>query len=168
MGIIPEGTQLTERPEQIPSWDSQPAEHQALFARQAENYADFLEHTDYEVGRVLDAYEELGELDNTIVIYIIGDNGSSGEGSLVGTPNELMSLNGQQPTMEEAMGFMDTWGMPGTSPHYSVGVGPRRRHPVPVDQADRLPLRRHPQLDDRFVARPHHATMARCGPSSTT
>jgi len=120
MGIIPEGTRLTERPDEIPSWDTQPPEHQALFARQAENFADFLEHTDHEVGRVLDAYEELGELDNTIVIYIIGDNGSSGEGSLVGTPNELMSLNGQQPTMDEAMGFMDTWGMPGTSPHYSA------------------------------------------------
>ncbi|MFD7077891.1 arylsulfatase [Nocardioides sp. NPDC059952] len=121
MGIIPEGTRLTERPDEIPSWDSQPAEHQALFSRQAENYADFLEHTDYEVGRVLDAYEELGELENTIVIYILGDNGSSGEGSLVGTPNEIMSLNGQQPTMEEALGFLDTWGMPGTSPHYAAG-----------------------------------------------
>lgn len=121
MGIIPEGTQLTERPEQIPSWDSQPAEHQALFARQAENFADFLEHTDYEVGRVVDALEELGELDNTVVIYILGDNGSSGEGSLIGTPNEIMSLNGQQPTIDEAIGFMDSWGMPGTSPHYAAG-----------------------------------------------
>lgn len=121
MGIIPKGTKLTERPEQIPSWDSHPKEHQALFSRQAENYADFLEHTDYEVGRVLDAIEELGELDNTLVIYILGDNGSSGEGSLVGTPNEIMSLNGRQPTIDEAIGFMDRWGMPGTSPHYAVG-----------------------------------------------
>jgi arylsulfatase A-like enzyme len=121
MGIVPKGTKLTERPEQIPSWDSQPPEHQKLFARQAENYADFLEHADYETGRVVDAIEKLGELDNTLIIYIIGDNGSSGEGSLVGTPNEIMSLNGRQPTMEEAIGFMDKWGMPGTSPHYAVG-----------------------------------------------
>lgn len=121
MGIIPEGTALTERPEQIPSWDSQPAEHQRLFARQAENFADFLEHADHEIGRVVDAFEEVGQLDNTIVIYILGDNGSSGEGSLVGTPNELMSLNGQQPTMDEALGFYDSWGLPGTSPHYAVG-----------------------------------------------
>ena len=120
MGIIPEGTALTERPEQIPSWDSQPEEHQRLFARQAENYADFVEHCDHEVGRVLDAYEALGELDNTIVIYILGDNGSSGEGSLIGTPNEVMSLNGQQVTIDEAMQFYETWGMPGTSPHYSA------------------------------------------------
>jgi arylsulfatase len=121
MGVIPKGSKLTERPEQIPSWDSQKPEHQKLFARQAENYADFLEHADYEVGQVVDAVEALGELDNTLVIYIIGDNGSSGEGSLVGTPNELMSLNGRQPSMDEAIGFMDKWGMPGTSPHYAVG-----------------------------------------------
>ncbi|HDS0923441.1 TPA: arylsulfatase [Stenotrophomonas maltophilia] len=120
-GIIPEGSKLTERPEQIPSWDSQPEAHRELFARQAENFADFLEHADYETGRVVDAIEAMGELDNTLVIYIIGDNGSSGEGSLVGTPNELMSLNGRQPSMEESIGFMDRWGMPGTSPHYAVG-----------------------------------------------
>ncbi|MFD7307931.1 arylsulfatase [Promicromonospora sp. NPDC059942] len=121
MGIIPEGSGLTERPDEIPSWDSQAPEHRALFARQAENFADFLEATDHEVGRVVDAFEEIGELDNTIVIYILGDNGSSGEGSLVGTPNEIMSLNGQQPTVDEALGFLDRWGMPGTSPHYAVG-----------------------------------------------
>jgi arylsulfatase A-like enzyme len=120
-GIIPASSKLTERPEQIPSWDGQPEEHRKLFARQAENFADFLEHTDYEVGRVVDAIEHLGELDNTLVVYIMGDNGSSAEGSLVGTPNELMSLNGRQPTMEEAVGFMDKWGLPGTSPHYAVG-----------------------------------------------
>lgn len=120
-GIIPAGTKLTPRPEQIPSWDSQPEAHRKLFARQAENYADFLEHADYEAGRVMDAIEAMGELENTLVIYIIGDNGSSGEGSLVGTPNEIMSLNGRQPSMEESIGFMDRWGMPGTSPHYAVG-----------------------------------------------
>jgi len=120
-GIIPPGTGLTERPEQIPSWDSQPEEHRKLFAVQAENYADFLEHADYEVGRVIDAIEAMGDLDNTLILYIIGDNGSSGEGSLVGTPNEIMSLNGRQPTMEESIGFADRWGMPGTSPHYAVG-----------------------------------------------
>jgi arylsulfatase len=121
MGIVPKGTKLTERPEQIPAWDSHPKEQQALFARQAEIYADFLEHADFEVGRVVDAIEKLGELDNTLIIYILGDNGSSAEGSLVGTPNELMNLNGMTPTMEESLAAMDRWGMPGTSPHYAVG-----------------------------------------------
>src|SRR5262245_1524140 len=120
-GIIPPKSRLTERPEQIPSWDSHPENQRKLFARQAENYADFLEHCDHEVGRVVDAIETLGETENTLVIYILGDNGSSGEGSLVGTPNELMSLNGRQPSIEESIGFMDKWGLPGTSPHYAVG-----------------------------------------------
>ena len=120
-GIIPAGTKLTERPEQIPSWDSHPKDQQELFAVQAENYADFLEHTDFAVGQVIDAIEAMGDLDNTLVIYILGDNGSSGEGSLVGTPNEIMSLNGRQPSIEEAIGFKDRWGLPGTSPHYAVG-----------------------------------------------
>jgi arylsulfatase len=120
-GIIPKGSKLTARPEQIPSWESQPEEHRRLFALQAENFADFLEHADHEVGRVVRAIEELDELDNTLVIYIIGDNGSSAEGSLVGTPNEIMSLNGRQPSVEDSMACMDRWGMPGTSPHYAVG-----------------------------------------------
>ncbi|WP_230292582.1 arylsulfatase [Croceicoccus sp. Ery5] len=120
-GIIPAGTKLTGRPEQIPAWDSHKPEEQELFSVQAENFADFLEHCDYEVGRVVDAIEDLGEMDNTLVIYILGDNGSSGEGSLVGTPNELMSLNGRQPSIEESIGFKDRWGLPGTSPHYAVG-----------------------------------------------
>jgi arylsulfatase len=120
-GVIPPGTKLTPRPEQIPSWDSQPEAHRKLFSRQAEVYADFLEHADFETGRVVDAIEKMGELDNTLVIYIIGDNGSSAEGSLVGTPNELMNLNGMQPPIEESIKSMDRWGMPGTSPHYAVG-----------------------------------------------
>jgi arylsulfatase A-like enzyme len=121
LGIIPKDTQLTERPKEIPSWDSHPKEHQALFARQAENYADFVEHADHEVGRVVDAIEKLGQLENTLIIYILGDNGSSAEGSLVGTPNEMMGLNGMNPSIEQSIGFMDKWGMPGTSPHYAVG-----------------------------------------------
>ena len=120
-GIVPPGTGLTERPEQIPAWDDHSDDQKALFARQAEIYADFLEHTDYEVGRVVDAVEAMGELDNTLVIYILGDNGSSAEGSLVGTPNEIMNLNGILPTEADSMATMDRWGMPGTSPHYAVG-----------------------------------------------
>ncbi|HEY7062473.1 MAG TPA: arylsulfatase [Chloroflexota bacterium] len=120
-GIIPPGSKLTPRPAQIPAWDSHNEQEQKLFARQAENYADFLEHADYEVGRVVDAIEAMGDLENTLIIYILGDNGSSGEGSLVGTPNEIMNLNGMQPTLEDSIKQMDNWGMPGTSPHYAVG-----------------------------------------------
>jgi len=121
MGIIPKGSKLTERPEEIPSWASHSKREQELFARQAENYADFLEHADFETGRVIDAIKGMGELDNTLIVLIIGDNGSSAEGSLVGTPNELMNLNGMQPSLKDSFAAMDRWGMPGTSPHYAVG-----------------------------------------------
>lgn len=120
-GIIPKGTKLTKRPEQITAWDNSSDEEKKLFARQAENYADFLEHADYEIGRIVDAIGQMGELDNTLVIYILGDNGSSAEGTLTGTPNELLCLNGILPTVEQAMSFYDNWGKPGTSPHYAVG-----------------------------------------------
>jgi arylsulfatase len=121
MGVIPGGTQLTPRPKEIPAWDDHTPEQKRFMARQAENYADFLEHTDYEVGRVVDALEEMGELENTLVIYIVGDNGSSAEGTLTGTTNEIMTLNGFQPTFEQMLHRIDELGLPGTSPHYAVG-----------------------------------------------
>jgi len=121
MGMIPKGTKLTPRPQEIPAWDDHTPEQKRFMARQAENYADFLEHTDYEVGRLVDALKEMGELENTLVIYIIGDNGSSAEGTLTGVVNELMSLNGFQPKFEEMMHRIDELGLPGTSPHYAVG-----------------------------------------------
>lgn len=121
MGVIPAGTALTERPAEIPAWDDHSEEEKRLFARFAENYADFLEHTDYQVGRLVEAIEEMGELGNTLVIYIVGDNGSSAEGTLVGTLNELMSLNGFSPTIDEILSRIDEIGLPGTSPHYPVG-----------------------------------------------
>jgi arylsulfatase A-like enzyme len=121
LGVIPKGTQLTARPEQIPAWDSYDAEHKRFFSRLFENFADYVEHTDYEVGRLIDGIEKMGELDNTLVIYIIGDNGSSGEGTLVGTLNEVMTLAGVQPKFEDMVGRIDEIGKPGTSPHYPVG-----------------------------------------------
>ena len=121
MGVIPKGTALTPRHKEIPAWDEHTDEQKRLMARQAENFADFLEHTDFEVGRVVSALEEMGEFENTLVIYIIGDNGSSAEGSLCGTLNELMVLNGFQPKFEDIIHRIDEIGLPGTTPHYAVG-----------------------------------------------
>ena len=120
-GIIPPDTKLTERPEQIPAWDDQNSEAKRLYARQAENFADFLEHTDYEVGRIVDVLGSMKELDNTLIIYILGDNGSSAEGTLTGTANEMLCLNGMQPTFDQVESRYEDWGKPGTSPHYAVG-----------------------------------------------
>lgn len=121
MGVIPPGTKLTPRPKEIPGWDEQSDDAKKLMARQMENFADFLQHTDYEIGRLVDALEDMGELDNTLVIYISGDNGCSGEGTLDGILNELMSLNGIQPDIEDMLPRIDEIGKPGTSPHFAVG-----------------------------------------------
>ncbi|MFV1963228.1 MAG: arylsulfatase, partial [Acidimicrobiia bacterium] len=121
MGVIPEGTGLTERPDEIPGWDDRSDDEKRLFARFAENYADFLSHTDHQVGRMVNALEEMGELENTLVIYIIGDNGSSAEGTLTGQLNEFMGVNGFLPEVGDLLPRIDEIGLPGTSPHYPVG-----------------------------------------------
>src|SRR6187549_1232550 len=94
LGVVPADTQLTARHEEIPAWDDMPEELKPVLARQMEVYAGFLEHTDYHVGRLIDAIEDLGVLDNTIIYYIIGDNGASAEGTLNGAFNEMANFNG--------------------------------------------------------------------------
>jgi len=120
LGVIPVNAELTSRPEQMPAWDSFSPEDQKILARQMETYAGFLDYTDYEIGRVVDAIADMGELDNTLVFYINGDNGASAEGSLIGTCNEILNLNGLNLTMEDNRRCYDIWGSPETSPHYAV------------------------------------------------
>jgi len=112
---------LTGRPSQIPAWDTFGADEQRLFQKQVENFADFLEHTDYEIGRLVQTLEELGELENTLFIYILGDNGSSAEGSVVGTISELATMSGIEPPIEASLSRIGDIGLPGTSPHFAVG-----------------------------------------------
>ena len=121
LGVIPKDAKLTPRMKQVPSWDSHNADAKKLFERQMEVYAGYYEFTDHQIGRIIDAIDQIGQLDNTLIIYIAGDNGGSAEGSLVGTANELMNLNGLAPTIEQSMKFYDVWGGPETSPHYAVG-----------------------------------------------
>lgn len=120
-GIIPAGTVLTPRPDEIPAWDDHTEDQKRLMTRQAENYADFLEHADHEVGRVVDAFEQLGALDDTLVIYIVGDNGSSAEGTLTGLLNEMVGLDGNAGDFDQMLPHIDRIGLPGTAPHYAVG-----------------------------------------------
>lgn len=121
MGIVPQNTQLTKRPAEIPSWDSQTPEQKRLFARQMEVFAAFAEHTDHEVGRLVAALEEMGELDNTLFFYVVGDNGSSAEGGPEGTYNEMMALNGIIGVASQMMDHIDDWGGPNTFPHFAIG-----------------------------------------------
>ncbi|WP_330443839.1 arylsulfatase [Flavobacterium sp. C4GT6] len=119
-GIIPQGTKLTERPKEIPSWDSQSADAKKLFARQMEVFAGFLEYTDYQIGRLLKAINELPDADNTLVFFIVGDNGSSAEGSMSGTSNNMYTQNGFPDTVESQLAIMDELGGPKHENHFAV------------------------------------------------
>jgi arylsulfatase A-like enzyme len=123
LGIVPQDAELTARHEVIPAWDEMDEALKPVLRRQMENYAGFLEHTDHHVGRLIDSLEELGFLDDTLVYLIIGDNGASAEGTINGTYNELISLNGMAEieTPEFLMSQLDKLGGPESSPHYAVG-----------------------------------------------
>ena len=123
LGVIPEDTELTERHAEITAWDDMPDELKPVLARQMEVYAGFLEHTDHHVGRLIDALDDLEVLDDTIVYYIIGDNGASAEGTLNGAFNEMANFNGMAAleTPEFMLSKMDEFGSPSSYNHYSVG-----------------------------------------------
>jgi arylsulfatase A-like enzyme len=121
LGVIPASAVLTEWPKSLPKWETLSAEEKKLFAHQAEVYAAYLAYTDYEIGRVVKCVEDMGKLDNTLVIYISGDNGASPEGTLSGTPNEIAAFNGVEMPIKEQMKFYDSWGSSATYPHMSVG-----------------------------------------------
>jgi arylsulfatase A-like enzyme len=121
MGVIPESAKLTPRPKEIPAWDDMSADQKRLFERQMETFAGFGAHTDHEVGRLVDRLQAIGELDNTVFFYIVGDNGSSAEGGPEGTYNEMMALNGIVGTASQMMGHLEEWGGPSTFPHFAIG-----------------------------------------------
>ena len=121
MGIIPPDTRLTPRPKEIPAWADMNAEQKRLFERQMETFAGFAEHTDHEVGRLVAQLEAIGELDNTLFFYIVGDNGASAEGGPEGTYNEMMALNGIVGKADQMLDHIDEWGGPNTFPHFAIG-----------------------------------------------
>jgi arylsulfatase A-like enzyme len=123
LGVIPADAELTERPAEIPAWDDMPDDLKPVLARQMEVYAGFLEHTDHHVGRLIDALSELEILENTLVYYIVGDNGASAEGTPNGCFNELVVLNGAigLETTEFMVSRIDDFGTPEAYNHYAVG-----------------------------------------------
>ncbi|HTS44033.1 MAG TPA: arylsulfatase [Puia sp.] len=121
MGVIPQDAKLTPRPKEIPAWDDMNADQKKLFAKQMEVYAGFAEQTDYEIGRLVQTLKDMGELDNTLFFYIVGDNGSSAEGGPEGTYNEMMALNGIIGNASQMMNHIDDWGSPNTFPHFAIG-----------------------------------------------
>jgi arylsulfatase A-like enzyme len=123
LGVIPQEAELTRRHDEIPAWDDMPEELKPVLEREMEVYAGFLEHTDYHVGRLIDAIEELGIMDDTLIYFIIGDNGASAEGTLNGAFNEMANFNGAAhlETPEYMVSVMDKLGTPEAYNHYAVG-----------------------------------------------
>ncbi len=121
-GVVPAGTKLTPRPKEIPAWDSLSADQKKLYARMMEVYAACLAYCDHNIGRVIQAVEDTGELDNTLVVFIQGDNGASGEGTLQGLSNEVgVAANGVEESIPYLLTVMDDLGGPLTYNHYPVG-----------------------------------------------
>jgi arylsulfatase len=122
LGVVPANAQLTERPQEIPAWDSLDATQKRVFARMMEVYAGALSHADHQIGRVLDAVERTGQLDNTLVIYIMGDNGASAEGTMQGTTDEVATAaNGVKETIDYLSTMTDKLGSDAVYNHYPVG-----------------------------------------------
>jgi arylsulfatase A-like enzyme len=123
LGVIPADAELTVRHAEIPAWDDMPDDLKPILLRQMEIYAGFLEHTDHHTGRVIDAIAEVGALDDTLIFYIIGDNGASAEGTIRGCFNEMTTLNGMPAieTTEFLMSKIDDFGTPEAYNHYAVG-----------------------------------------------
>ena len=123
LGVVPDDAELTARPAEIPAWDDMPDDLKPVLARQMEIYAGFLEHTDHHVGRLIDTLAELDILDDTLIYYIIGDNGASAEGDITGSFNELINLNGATAlqTTEFMASRIDDFGTPMAYNHYAVG-----------------------------------------------
>ncbi|EAR20539.1 arylsulfatase [Nitrococcus mobilis] len=120
-GIAPEGTKLAPKPEAIPDWNTLSADEKRLFTRQAEVFAAYVEMTDHEIGRVIKAVEATGQIDNTLVILVYGDNGTSAEGGRNGMFSEMTYFNGVQEKVSDMLKHLDQWGGPETYPHMAAG-----------------------------------------------
>ncbi len=121
LGIMPPSARLTPWPKDLPEWESLDWESKKLFIKQADVYGAYLAYTDHEIGRVIQAVEDMGKLDNTLIIYISGDNGASAEGMLNGTPNEFTTFNGVAVPVKDQFLWYEFWGSDKTFPHYAAG-----------------------------------------------
>ena len=121
LGIIPQDAKLAPKPSDIKDWDKLTADEKKLFARQMEVFAAFAAHTDNEIGRVVKAIEDIGELENTLILYVVGDNGASAEGGMIGMFNEMTYFNGVAEDVPDMLKNIDKWGGPETFPHMAAG-----------------------------------------------
>jgi arylsulfatase A-like enzyme len=120
MGVIPADAKLPQWPDFLPKWDSLSADQKKLYLRQIDVWASYMAYTDDEIGRIIRTIENLGQLDNTLIIFVCGDNGMSAEGSLNGTTNEVAYFNGVAFTVEQMLPFIPVWGTDRTYNHFAV------------------------------------------------
>lgn len=121
LGVVPPDTKLAPKPPAIKDWDSLSADEKRLYARQMEVFAGFAEYTDHEIGRFEQTLEDIGVMDNTVFVYIAGDNGASAEGGMNGIFNEMFFFNGMPATVAEQLPLIDKWGGPESYPHFAIG-----------------------------------------------
>jgi arylsulfatase A-like enzyme len=121
LGIVPAGTKLAPKPTDIKDWDQLSADEKRLFTRQVEIYAGYAAHTDWQISRLVEALEQMGELDNTLLFFIAGDNGASAEGQMNGMYSEMTYFNGIPETVPEMLKHYDNWGDASTYPHMAAG-----------------------------------------------
>lgn len=121
LGVVPAGTQLAPKPEAIKDWEKLSDDEKKLFTRQMEVFAGFGEYADYEVGRVIQTIQDLGQLENTLIFYVLGDNGSSAEGGMNGLFSEMTYFNGVVETVPEILKHYDELGGPNSYPHFAAG-----------------------------------------------
>ena len=156
LGVIPPDAKLTAWPDELKKWDTLTPDEKKLFIRQVDVYAAYLAYTDHEIGRVIQAVEDMGKLDNTLIIYISGDNGSSAEGSPNGTPSEVAQFNGVEvPVADQLKYFYDAMGLGQNLQPHGGGLDLGLRHAVQVDQANGVALRRHAAGHGRGLAGAH-------------
>lgn len=120
-GVVPKGTKLAPKPKAIQDWDKLSADEKRLFTHQAEVFAAYVEMTDHEIGRLVNAIEETGQLDNTMIVFVAGDNGTSAEGGQNGMFSEMTYFNGVHETVPQMLQHLDKWGGPETYPHMAAG-----------------------------------------------
>ena len=121
LGVIPQDAKLTPWPDELKKWDELTADEKRMFVRQVDVFAAYAAYTDHEIGRVIQAVEDMGKLDNTLIIYISGDNGNSAEGSVIGTPNEVAQFNAVEVPVADQLKNFYVWGSDKTYPHMAVG-----------------------------------------------
>lgn len=121
LGVVPAGTKLAPKPKDIKDWEALSADEKKLFSRQMEVYAGFAEQTDYEAGKLISSLEKLGVLDNTIIVFIAGDNGASAEGQMNGMFSEMTFFSGIPETVPDMLKHYDEWGSESTYPHFAAG-----------------------------------------------